>query len=186
MYNSGKSSLVSKELLSRKASMFKKWSLKAILKEVLVGAFLIFIFSNIISYLRKPNLDTSLLPKFSQKLIDTQNFVYEKEKPLLVHFWAIWCPTCKLEASNIERLSKKYNVLSIAVTSGSDETLHAYMQENSLTFKVINDQEGHLSKQFKVKAFPTSFIYDRNRELAFTEVGYTTTAGLFARMLLLE
>jgi len=43
-----------------------------------------------------------------------------------------------------------------------------------------------LSRQFKVSAFPTDFIYDTKGKLYSTDVGYTTTAGLLARMKLAE
>lgn len=103
-----------------------------------------------------------------------------------MHFWATWCPTCKVEAPNIESVSKNYNVLTIAVSSGSDEKVKAYMQEHELTFNVLNDVEGTWAKKFKVEAYPTTFIYDAKGELLFSEVGYTTTAGLLGRLKLAE
>jgi thiol-disulfide isomerase/thioredoxin len=93
---------------------------------------------------------------------------------------------CKLEAQNIESLSKEYDVLTIAVNSGTNEEVKAYMKERGLTFKVFNDKEGAWTKKFKVEMFPTTFIYDGKGELKFTEVGYTTTAGLLARLAVLK
>ena len=159
----------------------KKWNLKSIVREISIALLLMFILSNIISYLRQPELASTQLPKIEAQLLDGSLFSVEKGKPLLLHFWAVWCPTCKLEALNIEAVSKKYNVLTVAVNSGSDAEVKAYMQEHSLSFKVINDIDGAWAKQFKVEAFPTTFIYDKKGELQFTEVGYTTTAGLLAR-----
>jgi predicted secreted protein len=49
-------------------------------------------------------------------------------------------------------------------------------------FKVVNDEYGLLSTEFNVKAFPTTFIYDKNKNLKFTEVGYTSTFGLKLRL----
>ena len=135
------------------------------------------------SYIRKPNLETTKLPSIEAKLVDGSFYSVEKDKPLVVHFWATWCPTCKLEAQNIESVSKKYEVLTIAVNSGTDKKLKAYMKEKNLTFRVLNDIDGKWATQFKVEAYPTTFIYDADRELRFTEVGYTTTVGLFARLM---
>lgn len=160
----------------------KKWNLKSILKEVIIAAVLIFILINIISYIRKPDLSTTQLPKIEVQLLDGSIFSVEEGKSLIVHFWALWCPTCKFEAPNIEAVSKTYNVLTVAVNSGSDTKLQAYMKEHDLSFKVLNDSEGTWAKQFKVEAFPTTFVYDAKGELKFTEVGYTTTAGLLARL----
>ena len=159
----------------------KKWNVKAIVIELGKAAALMFILSNIISYMRAPELASTRLPRIEAQLLDGSMFSVEEGKPLLVHFWAVWCPTCKLEAPNIEAVSKEYNVLTVAVSSGSDAEVKAYMQEQGLSFKVINDVDGVWAKQFKVEAFPTTFIYDNKGELQFTEVGYTTTAGLLAR-----
>ncbi len=160
--------------------------LKSIVKEVLVGAVLLFILTNIMSYLRSPELVTNQLPPIEATLLDGSAYSVEDGKPLVVHFWATWCPACKLEAANIEHVSKDYEVLTIAVNSGEDSKVKAYMNERDLTFKVLNDKEGIWAYKFKVEAYPTTFIYDAKGELRFTEVGYTTTAGLLARLKLIE
>ena len=142
----------------------------------------VLILTNIISYMRKPELVQTRLPNIEAVLLDGSQFKVEEGKPLVIHFWATWCRTCKLEASNIERVSKKYEVLTIAVNSGDDKKIKTYLKERGLTFKVLNDSDGKWARQFKVEAFPTTFIYDGQGELRFTEVGYTTTAGLLARL----
>jgi len=166
--------------------MNKKWKLKSILKELTIGAIVIFILSNIISYVRKPELTSTLLPQVEVILLNTSTYSLKKGKPVVIHFWATWCKVCKLEAQNIETLSKQYEVLTIAVNSGEDEQIKAYLKERDLTFRVLNDVDGSWAKQFKVEVFPTTFIYDRTGELKFTEVGYTTTAGLLARLKFLD
>ncbi len=163
----------------------KKWNFKSILKEIVIGAVLLFILSNIMSYIRKPELDSTQLPKIEAQLMDGSIFRVQNGKPLVIHFWATWCPTCRLEASNIESISKKYEVLTIAVNSGDNAEIEAYLKSKELTFRVLNDTNGKWAKQFKVEAYPTTFIYDSKGELKFTEVGYTTTAGLLARLKLL-
>ena len=159
---------------------------KKIVKEIAVGAVIVFILSNIISYLKKPDLDSNHLPVIEVTLLDGSSYKHEGNKPLVIHFWATWCKVCKLEAQNIESLSKEYDVLTIAVNSGTNEEVEAYMKERGLTFKVFNDKEGAWTKKFKVEMFPTTFIYDGKGELKFTEVGYTTTAGLLARLAVLQ
>jgi thiol-disulfide isomerase/thioredoxin len=105
-----------------------------------------------------------------------------KGKPLIIHFWTTSCPACKLEAPNIETVSKEYDVLTVAVNSGSDEEVKNYIQENGLSFNVLNDVNGAWTTEFNIEVFPTTFIYDAKGKLRFTEVGYTTTAGLLARL----
>jgi len=157
-------------------------NIKSTLKEITIALILLFILSNIISYIRQPELGSTQLPQIEVQLVDGSTFQVEKGKPLIIHFWATSCPACKLEAPNIETVSKEYEVLSIAVNSGSDEKVKAYMQEHELSFKVLNDVDGAWATEFKIEVYPTTFIYDAKGELRFTEVGYTTTAGLLARL----
>lgn len=164
--------------------MMQKWNLKSITKEILLGIALIFILTNIISYLRQPTLDSAQLPPIEVQLIDGSLFRAVTGRPLVIHFWATWCPTCRLEAANIERVSESYEVLSIAVNSGTDDDIEKYMKQNQLSFKVLNDPKGIWAKKFNVEAYPTTFIYDAKAKLKFTEVGYTSTAGLLARLAL--
>ena len=166
--------------------MFKKYSIKKLFKEALIYTVIIFFAMNIMSYLRSPTLTEKRLENFSAFLIDKREFSTSKErhKPLLIHFWATWCPTCKLEASNIQKISKKFDVVTIAVKSGTDAQIQSYLNENGFNFKVINDNEHILASKFLVPAYPTTFIYDSSRELKFTEVGYSSYIGLYIRMLL--
>lgn len=166
--------------------MSSKWHIKNIFKEIIVGGILLFILSNIISYIRKPELNSMSLPKIEAVLLDGSGYRVKKGRPLVIHFWATWCPTCKLEAANIQSVSEKYEVLTVAVSSGENPKVEAYMKERGLTFKVLNDSDGKWAAKFKVNAFPTTFMYDSKGKLRFTEVGYTTTAGFFARLKMID
>lgn len=165
-----------------------KINLKKSVKEILIAVVILVVVANVLSYVRQPTLDSNRLPEMELALLDGTVFQSSelKGKPLMVHFWALWCPTCKLEAANIESLSKEYEVLSIVVQSGDDAKVKRYMQAHDLHFRVVNDKLGDLAKQFKVEAFPTTFIYDSNATLQFTEVGYSTTVGLVTRMKILN
>ncbi|QOP40686.1 redoxin domain-containing protein [Sulfurimonas marina] len=161
--------------------MFKK-KIFHYAKEFLFVILFMSIIANILSLYKSQELNQEPLQIKSFKLIDNSNYNIDSSKPFIIHFWATWCPTCKLEASNIELLSKYYNVVTIAVNSGSDYEIHSYLKERDLDFEVVNDTNSELSKIFKIQAYPTTFIYDKNQNLVFSEVGYTSTFGLFLRM----
>ncbi len=161
-----------------------KEKIKKYLKEIVVFIVVLTIATNALSYYRSLDLDKSDLEIQSFKLLDNTNYDIPKNKPILVHFWATWCPTCKFESPNIEKVSKDYEVITIAVQSGTKEDIEKYMKEHGFTFRVVNDKDGFLSQKFNIKAFPTTLIYDKNKNLKFSDVGYTSTVGLYSRMLL--
>ena len=141
------------------------------------------VITNLLSYFRNPLESGALLPQLQLQTLEGKRVdLRQTKRPLLIHFWATWCPTCRLEASNIDRLSQYYEVITIAVKSGSDAEIRSYLENNDLHFSTVNDADGTLSDRFHIAAFPTTFIYDANDSLRFGEVGYTSVAGLFFRM----
>jgi thiol-disulfide isomerase/thioredoxin len=167
----------------------KNWSFKKIIKEILSMLLMVFVVSMVLNYIRKPDTSNRLVDIKAMDIYQHEiEFIKsdEKSSPTIIHFWATWCPTCKLEAPNIEALKNSCNVITIAVNSGSDEELKSFMSERDFSYKVINDSEGLLAKKFGVEVFPTTFIYDANDTLRFSEVGYSTTMGLKARVALIR
>lgn len=163
-----------------------KEKIKKYAKEGLISIVLLAIVMNALSYYRSLDLNKEKLEINTFTLLDGSIYKIPEDKPLIIHFWATWCPTCKFEASNIEKISKDYEVLTIAVQSGSKEEIEAYLKENNLSFRVVNDEDAFFSSKFNIKAFPTTLIYDNDKNVKFTEVGYTTTAGLYSRMALIK
>lgn len=159
-----------------------KEKVKHYAKEIVVFFVLLTIFANIISFLKSSDLNKQQLSNINLELIDNSFYNYDTSKPILVHFWATWCPTCKLEAPNIQTISENFQVVTIAVKSNSNQEIQEYLNERDLTFKVHNDREGVLSSKYKVMAYPTTFIYNKDGKLVFSEVGYTSTWGLWLRI----
>ena len=160
-----------------------KTKLKKYIKEIAIFFIIITISSNAISLYKSQSLTGEVLPLESVKLINNKIYDIKNDKPILVHIWATWCPVCKVEAPNIQTISEHFNVISIAVKSGSNEKLRNWLKDNDYTYNVINDEQGQLSSMFNITAFPTTLIYDKNKKLIFGEVGYTSTVGLWLRML---
>ena len=161
--------------------MIKK--IKHYIKEIAIFLVVMTVFANIISLYKSSDLSQKPFSLTNIQLINGGEFIFpHAKKPLLVHFWATWCPTCKVEASNIQTISQNFEVLTIAVKSGSNEELQLWLKKNNYDFKVVNDNSGFISSNFKIAAFPTTFIYNKDKEIVFSDVGYTSTWGLWFRM----
>lgn len=104
-------------------------------------------------------------------------------KPVLVHFWATWCPICKAEQDSIEALAgDHFNVITVAMQSGTSESVARFMDEQKLSFPVLNDPDGATSASWGVHAVPASFIVDGDGKIRFVEIGFTTELGLRLRL----
>ncbi|MBC8211316.1 MAG: protein disulfide oxidoreductase [Gammaproteobacteria bacterium] len=104
------------------------------------------------------------------------------EKPLLVYFFAEWCPICKLQNGAISDLQPDYSVLGIAMQSGNDASVKQYMADQDIGFRVINDETGQISRLFHVNGVPAAFIVNQNGLIQYSTRGYASELGLRSRL----
>ncbi|MDD5372548.1 MAG: protein disulfide oxidoreductase [Sulfurimonas sp.] len=152
------------------------------LKEIALFFIIITIFANILSLYRSGNLNKNALDIQTVTLMNNSSYTLPKNEPILIYFWATWCPICRAESPNIETISKKFNVITIALKSGDDSKIDKYLKNKNLSFKVVNDDDGSITKKFNISVFPTTVIYDKEGNVLFSDVGYTTTLGLWFKM----
>lgn len=154
---------------------YLKWTVEIIIILTIISLVRLWTQRDIVSGIA-PNISASMLNN------TTFDLYQHKTRPILVHFWASWCPVCKLEQSNIENIAQDYSVITIAMQSGDNTELAQFMREEKLSFMVINDEFGRLSKLYNIRGVPVSFIVNKNNEIDFVEVGYTTELGLRLRL----
>lgn len=158
--------------------MLKKRWVKLLLE---IGFFII-LFLLLRAYMQK-DMVSGPAPQIQAKTLAGQQFdLSAADKPILVHFWATWCGICKLEQGSIQSISADYPVITVAMQSGDDMEVQAYLDEHQLSFPVINDVAGDISASFGVYGVPASFIVNRDGEIVTAERGYTTGWGLRARL----
>ena len=103
-------------------------------------------------------------------------------RPVLVHFWATWCPICRAEQGSIDALARDTPVITVAMQSGSRDAVVQHLRKEALSFPVLNDPDGVIAAQWGVRTVPASFIVDGAGQIRFLEVGYTTGVGLRLRL----
>lgn len=106
----------------------------------------------------------------------------DSQGPYLVHFWATWCPICTLMEESVMDVAGDYPVIGVALQSGSDAQVLAFMREHGMDYPVISDQDGEISSRFGVTGVPSTFVVDRNGTIRFVEKGFSSEWGLRARL----
>ncbi|MEJ2394312.1 MAG: protein disulfide oxidoreductase [Candidatus Thiodiazotropha sp.] len=127
-------------------------------------------------------------PALDGQLLDGRAFSLQSRSqgPLLVYFWASWCPVCGLTSGHIDSLAEKQNVLTIAMQSGAPSEISTYLSDKALNFPVMADPNGEIARRWGVRGVPTLYILDRQNRIRFVTVGYTSSVGLALRMWLAE
>ena len=96
-----------------------------------------------------------------------------KGKIIFLNFWATWCPPCRAEMPDIQKLYERSPregtdaviVLGVAAPklgSEKDEAgIKAFMDKNGYTYPVLMDKGGKLFEAYGIRAIPTTYLIDR-------------------------
>ena len=94
--------------------------------------------------------------------VTTENFekeVIQSEVPVLVEFWASWCPPCKMMEPMIEKLAGEY--------------------DGQVKFVSINiDRNGEIADKMNVSGVPTFIVFDNGQASEDRLVGAQTRRKL--------
>lgn len=98
-----------------------------------------------------------------------------KGKVIFLNFWATWCPPCRAEMPDIQKLYEEYAargedaevvILGAAAPGmgqeGSEEEIGQFMQENGYTYPVLMDTDWEMFSWYGINSFPTTFMIDRD------------------------
>lgn len=96
-------------------------------------------------------------------------------KPVIINFWATWCPPCRRELPSMNRAWKKIKeegIVMIAVDVGEDEdTIFTFMGDYPIDFTVLLDSSGEISAKWPVVGLPTTFVLDKEGRLVYQAIG---------------
>lgn len=103
-------------------------------------------------------------PDFELTTIDDDvvNLAHLQGQPVVLSFGASWCPYCQREAAFLQTIHERYPHLPIVFVSveESKDAARAFAQRNGLTFNVLLDTEGDVSRAYGVFRYPSLFFVD--------------------------
>ena len=114
--------------------------------------------------------------KASDKIVTLNSY---KGKVLFLHFWATWCPPCKVELPHMESLAKKLasqgdkakmEFLAVCI-SDSQKALTSFMQKNGYTFPSALDEPGLVAMKYGIQGVPTSILISPEGKILKIQVG---------------
>lgn len=117
-----------------------------------------------------PAVDFTLKDQFG----NTHSLSDYKGKTIFLNFWATWCPPCRAELPDIQKLYETYDtegddgviILGVAApdygNEKDEEGIKNFLEENGYTYPVLIDTNADLFEAYGIYSFPTTFMIDRD------------------------
>ena len=95
-------------------------------------------------------------------------------KPVIINFWATWCPPCRRELPALQTAyavyGDKIGFVAVAVKENKNKTA-SFVEELALTFPVALDRDGRVRNiAYNVRGLPTTIFVDANGVIAVRHV----------------
>jgi len=110
------------------------------------------------------------LPDQNGKEVSLRRFI--GKTPVLLAFWASWCPHCVEAVPRINRINAdlspggKLRILALNYME-SEQKVTAFIAAKRISYTVLMDQSGAVARKFHVVGIPTYILIDRSGNVAF-------------------
>ena len=104
-------------------------------------------------------------------------------KVVLLDFWATWCGPCKESIPEMAELHQRYAergfvILGISMDEGTGaaERVQEYAERSGIPYRLLLD-DGKVSKTYRVRTVPATFLLDQEQVIVESFPGYVPGLG---------
>jgi len=105
--------------------------------------------------------------------LDLQEY---RGKVVLVDFWASWCVPCRRSFPWMNRMQQKYAGDGLVIVGVNMDAASAdadsFLRDTPAEFRIVFDPDGELARSFEVEAMPSSYVIDRDGNVAARHLGF--------------
>jgi len=96
-------------------------------------------------------------------------------KNVYLNFWATWCPPCRSEMPEIEKVYQQYKdkgLVVLAVDLGEDkDTVKNFIKDNKYNFRVLLDSDQSVASKYNISSIPVSYFIGKDGKIVAKKVG---------------
>jgi thiol-disulfide isomerase/thioredoxin len=92
-------------------------------------------------------------------------------KPLLVEFWATWCPPCRKSIPHLNEIYAKYKAQGLQIVGITDENeaiVKKFQKQVPMDYNVAINTPQSIYEQFGIQAIPTAFLVNKTGKIVWT------------------
>ena len=131
---------------------------------------------------REQNEQRALAPDFTLRNLDGERITLSdlRGKVVLLNFWATWCPPCRWEIPDLNRIYTTYKdrgvvVLGVSWDDLSNEQIKTFVRNYKVDYPILHGTQSELSQVGKAYAWegylPTTYLIDRQGYVQEVYVG---------------
>lgn len=125
-------------------------------------------------------LPSQVLPDITGSDVALEQFA---GKPVVINFWASWCPPCRREMPVLQAAQQDYSQLHVVLINQGERAadIARFVDEQGLQLNnMLLDRDGVVSRSVGASALPTTLFYDAQGKLVASHLGELSKASLRA------
>ena len=96
-------------------------------------------------------------------------------KPVLLNFWATWCPPCRAEMPYLQQIYEEWSdkglvLLAIDIGEGPSQ-IKEFLETNNLSLPVLLDSDKSVAQRYNITGIPTTFFIDKDGTIQVKIIG---------------
>ncbi len=119
------------------------------------------------------------VPDFTLATSDGGSFTLSAAKgkhPVLINFFATWCPGCNMEYPHLQKVYKEYKDRGLEIVSISSEPpglLEKFKATQKTTFPILVDSSQRTTAAYGADSIPANILVDKDGRLVDSLMGYS-------------